>query len=392
MKNKTGIENTTEEAFMMKQYAQWICHLERLDGRAIKRMEERFCNPREFVEADEKILETVLTKSQMKEFLEERIKLKGGAGIAHNYEQMLQRGISFVWKQEKEYPAKLLEIPDAPYGLYYLGRLPEEEKISVAIIGARECSSYGEYVAKNLGTYLAGKGVQIISGMARGIDGISQKAAIEAGGNSYGVLGCGVDICYPESNRYLYEKLRDHGGVLSALPIGTKPIPRNFPPRNRIVSGLADCVVVVEARKKSGTLITVDMALEQGREVYVVPGRMTDSLSEGCNKLIREGAGVITCAEDFFDELMRNIGKLKGIQKEEFIQQTLSFEGETQPIRYEGNLQRVYEAIDVTPCNVNQLAERLQLSSKELSVYLMKLCMDNVVVQLSPGNFVKNFG
>jgi DNA processing protein len=137
--------------------------------------------------------------------------------------------------------------------------------------------------------------------MARGIDGIAQKAALDAGGKSYAVLGCGVDICYPEENRDLYERLQQQGGILSEYPPGMQPIAKLFPPRNRIISGLSDLVLVIEARKRSGTLITVDMALEQGREVYALPGRVSDALSDGCNRLIRQGAGPATCPEDILE-------------------------------------------------------------------------------------------
>ena len=148
---------------------------------------------------------------------------------------------------------------------------------------------------------MASRGITIISGMARGIDGIAQTAALDAGGRSYAVLGCGVDICYPEENRSLYDRLLQQGGILSEYPPGTPPEARLFPLRNRIISGLADAVLVIEARKKSGTLITVDMALEQGRDVFALPGRVSDSLSDGCNRLIRQGAAPATCPEDLLE-------------------------------------------------------------------------------------------
>lgn len=185
---------------------------------------------------------------------------------------------------------------------FYRGKLPDENEPAVAVIGARECSEYGRYVAEELGQYLGRAGIQVISGMARGIDGISQQAALSAGGTSYGVLGCGVDICYPAQNRRLYEELLEKGGLLSTYAPGTKPLPQHFPPRNRIVSGLSDALIVIEARQKSGTLITVDMALEQGRDVYVVPGRLTDRLSDGCNHLLTQGAGVFLSPESFAED------------------------------------------------------------------------------------------
>ena len=179
--------------------------------------------------------------------------------------------------------------------------MPLENEPAAAIIGARLASGYGREQARRFGRQIGARGISVISGMARGIDGIAQKAALDAGGRSYAVLGCGVDICYPEENRELYERLQQQGGVLSEYPPGMQPIAKLFPPRNRIISGLSDLVLVIEARKRSGTLITVDMALEQGREVYALPGRVSDSLSDGCNRLIRQGAGPATCPQDILE-------------------------------------------------------------------------------------------
>ena len=210
---------------------------------------------------------------------------------------------SFITPFEKEYPDKLKNIPDAPAGLYVRGKVPVESEITVAVVGARDCSEYGRYVAEELGSFLGKSGVTVVSGMARGIDGISQWAALEAGGTSIGILGCGVDICYPARNRALFDRLSEQGTIISEYPPGTPPRPMNFPARNRIVSGLADAVVVIEARCRSGTLITVDMALEQGKEVFVVPGRVTDRLSDGCNRLIKQGAAIMLSPEELLEEL-----------------------------------------------------------------------------------------
>ena len=159
-------------------------------------------------------------------------------------------------------------------------------------------------MARAFGGELAKAGVAVISGMARGIDGLGQQAALEQGGRTYAVLGCGADVCYPASNRKLYQEIVEKGGgILSVFPPGTPPVKGQFPERNRIVAGLADLVLVVEARQKSGTLITVDMALEQGKNVYAVPGRLTDRLSDGCNLLIRQGAGIALAPGDILAEL-----------------------------------------------------------------------------------------
>ena len=173
--------------------------------------------------------------------------------VLGEYERMTERGILFVTIRDASYPQRLSVVSDAPYALYYVGRLPDAGKRSVAMIGARNCSEYGKKMAGEFGAVLAQAGVQIISGMARGIDGISQQAAIDAGGYSLGVFGCGVDICYPAENRALYESLLAEGGVCSEYPPGIEPLAVLFPPRNRIISGLCDGVLVIEAKERSGT-------------------------------------------------------------------------------------------------------------------------------------------
>lgn len=212
--------------------------------------------------------------------------------LAGELQKLKDKGIKTVSYDDRIYPGRLREIPDKPFLLYYIGELPSETMPCVAVIGARMCSEYGRFIAAELAAGLAKRGIQVVSGMADGIDGIAQRSALEHGGMSYGVLGCGVDVCYPASNRTLYQALQIHGGILSEFPPGTKPEARHFPMRNRIISGLADLILVIEAKERSGTRITVNMALEQGKEVYAVPGRITDELSRGCNRMILEGAGV----------------------------------------------------------------------------------------------------
>ena len=217
------------------------------------------------------------------------------------YRRMKERGIRFTCERMDDYPDKLKEIPDPPFGLTWKGELPDPKIPSVAVIGARQCSEYGRQMAARFGTELAQAGIQVISGMAVGIDGLAQSGALKAGGISFGILGSGVDVCYPAENRALYEKLINRGGVISENPPGTQPQAKHFPRRNRLISGFCDLLLVIEARKRSGTAITVDMALEQGRDVYALPGRVTDALSDGCNQLIRQGAGIATCVQDLID-------------------------------------------------------------------------------------------
>ena len=239
-------------------------------------------------------------------------------------------------------------------------------------------------MAQYFGRELAMAGVQIISGMARGIDGISQMAALEMDGYSLGVLGCGVDICYPAENRALYEVLRKQGGICSEYPPGTEPRNNLFPPRNRIISGFSDAVLVIEAKSRSGTLITVDMALEQGREVYALPGRVTDALSEGCNHLIHQGANIAFSAEDMIRSLM-------GGETENF---RLSVQGSGKA--FLSDIQKeLLENLEDTPQSPEMIKEHMllkggrELSLQELMNQLVKLSLMGYARQIGNSYFVK---
>ena len=286
-----------------KKYEYWLHRMPGAGNGTIRELLRRYHTPFEVYGAVKRrskgVLE-VLAEARMDEAAE----YTRTYDLNREYEELLQKGICFLTEEDEDYPRRLREIPSAPYALYVLGQLPPEKLPAVAMIGARECSEYGIYVARNFAKELGAHGIPVISGMARGIDSISQEAALQGGGRTYAVLGCGVDICYPKSSRRLYERILEQGGILSTFPPGTEPMKRLFPERNRIVAGLADVILVVEARQKSGTFITVDMALEQGREVYAIPGRLTDRLSDGCNLLLQQGALIAVSPKDLLQHLL----------------------------------------------------------------------------------------
>ena len=232
-----------------------------------------------------------------KEFDELRLAQKRGLPFDKK-ERWEAQGIKLVCTDDDDYPQRLRNIADPPYALWYRGELPGNDRLYVGVIGARSCSDYGRRSAEYFGRELAKAGVDVISGMAAGIDGLSQAACLEAGGKSYGVLGSGPDVVYPRSNGKLYQDLINNGGVISEFIPGTSALASNFPRRNRIISALSDVLLVIEARERSGTFITVNYALEQGGDVYALPGRIDDPLSAGCNRLIRDGAGVACSVED----------------------------------------------------------------------------------------------
>ncbi|MDD2897220.1 MAG: DNA-processing protein DprA [Desulfuromonadaceae bacterium] len=201
-----------------------------------------------------------------------------------------------------DYPKSLFEIPDPPPFLYVKGELRSRE-LSIAIVGSRRATSYGLMTTGRLAGALASSGVCVVSGMARGVDTAAHRGALQAGGRSIGVLGCGVDNVYPPENRPLFEEMTQKGCLVSEFPLGTLPLAENFPRRNRIISGLSSGVLVVEAAEKSGSLITAQYALEHGREVFAVPGNISFATSRGCNRLIKQGAKLVDCVEDILEEL-----------------------------------------------------------------------------------------
>ncbi len=316
----------------------------------------------------EQQVQAVMGKRGCERFMQHRERFEPEA--VWNY--LARQGISYTYCQAADFPRRLTEIPDPPFGLFYKGRLPSDTMPAVAVIGARKCSEYGRCMAEQFAAGFAARGINVISGMAMGIDGISQSAALKAGGSSYAVLGGGVDIVYPRTNETLYAQLVRQGGVLSEYPPGTEPKNSLFPPRNRIISALSDVVLVVEAREKSGTLITVDMALEQGREVYTIPGRCTDSLSMGCNRLLRQGAMVATAPEDIIEDqrwesLLTKTPDSKAPAK-------------ASAVKLSPAAQEVYSALDMLPSTQDEIVTKLRAQKSICTI--PQICQGLVELEL----------
>ncbi|MGN1165928.1 MAG: DNA-processing protein DprA [Lachnospiraceae bacterium] len=292
------------------------------------------------------------------------------------FEEMERKGIRFIPCFSEEYPKRLKEISGFPYAIYVKGELPEEGKVTAAIVGSRQCTPYGEQMALEYGKALAKAGVGVVSGMARGIDGAGQRGALEGKGKTFGVLGCGVDICYPRENIGLYMDLQKQGGVISEQIPGTKPLPYHFPARNRIISALSDYVLVMEAREQSGSLITADMALEQGKDVYALPGPVTSPFSQGCHRLISQGAGILISPEDLLDEIhIFHAKDSQIISKNEKVLETPD------------NL--VYSCLGFSPKGINQLAEETGFPAREVLQQLITLQMQGIVKEISKNYYVR---
>ena len=278
-----------------KVYQYWFANLKGIGIVKTEALLTRFEHAKGVYEASEReLLQVVqLREKEVKQILLSR----QNWDLSMEWNKFKRRKIQFITKEMDSYPSRLRNIYRAPYALYVRGKLPTETGVTAAIVGARVCTEYGRKMAYELSERLAKAGVEVISGLANGIDTSGHSGALAAEGKTFAVLGCGVDICYPACNCEIYQKIWKTGGILSEYPPGVEPKAGLFPERNRIISGLSDLVVIMEAREKSGSLITADFAMEQGKDVYALPGRVTDTLSAGCNRLIRQGAGIILSVE-----------------------------------------------------------------------------------------------
>ena len=281
-----------------------------------------------------------------------------------------------IKKGDSDYPKRLERIKGAPERLYVRGSLPDPNKKTVAIVGARNCTDYGCTLAKTIARILSMNDVQVISGLAMGIDTQGHIGAIEVEKPTFAVMGCGIDICFPSHNSNVYEKILEYGGgILAEVEVGTPPLPYNFPLRNRIISGLSDVVIVVEARDKSGSLITADFALEQGKTIFACPGRVGDSLSRGTNNLIKQGAYILTSADDVLEHLGLIVDGLIPKSKND-ISKLDYFE------------RLIYEVLKDETLHIDQIVEKVKLPVGKCLNVLMSLGL-NGFVEMSISNYYR---
>lgn len=228
---------------------------------------------------------------------------KNSGQLEEVWTSILEKGIQVLTWEDETYPRRLRDIEQSPPVLYMLGELHDEDRWAVAIVGTRRVTQYGRQVTREVASQLAQAGITVVSGLARGVDAVAHQAALQSGGRSIAIMGCGVDIIYPPEHRQLASEIVQHGALLSDYPPGTPPDAVNFPPRNRIISGIAHAVLIVEAGERSGALITAAFAAEQGREVFAVPGNIYAPQSRGTNNLIRQGANVFCDVQDLIESL-----------------------------------------------------------------------------------------
>jgi DNA processing protein len=286
--------------------------------------------------------------------------------------RVARAGVQVIVWGDPEYPRRLQEIASAPPVLYLRGRLASGDDMALAIVGARHATAYGETVARELASELARRGLCIISGLARGIDAAAHRGALDAGGRTLAVLGSGLDQIYPGEHKGLAGEVASHGAVLTEFPLGTPPVRLNFPRRNRIISGLSLGVVVVEAGVDSGALITAHHALEQGREVFAVPGRVHARYSEGCNRLIKAGAKLVESWEDVLSELVPQVRRSRPRRAAAPPPPTLT------PAE-----QQVYDILLEGPLHIDALIVRASLPGGRAASALLSLEMKGLIRQLS---------
>ncbi|OGX24347.1 MAG: DNA protecting protein DprA [Omnitrophica WOR_2 bacterium RIFCSPHIGHO2_02_FULL_45_21] len=323
--------------------------------------------------------------------------------------------VRIITLEDKEYPQNLKNIYDPPICLYLKGKLKEEDVLSLAIVGSRRASFYGASCAEKFAYELAGLGVTIISGLARGIDTQAHKGALKATGRTIAVLGSGLSCIYPPENKGLSEEIAERGALLSEFPLNTKPLAQNFPRRNRVISGLSQAVLVVEAARNSGALITADFALEQGRDVFAIPGKVDSATSLGTNRLIKQGAKLVDNVEDILEELKP---KLEEFTKVQILAHSLEriadrkaglhakrssvsaqkvapiYDKQYVPIcenELSDDERLVYNFLNDKPRYADELIEELKLPSAKVLSILSKLEMRKIVIQ-RPGKLFSKAG
>ncbi|MBN2031561.1 DNA-processing protein DprA [bacterium] len=299
------------------------------------------------------------------------------AYIDDQLSQVEKFGARIITYWDKDYPVILKKIYDPPVLLYVKGKLSQDCEKNVAVVGTRSPTENGKWIAEQLGSGLARYDIAVVSGMARGIDTHAHRGALKNNGTTYGVLGCGLNVIYPPENKKLYDQVAEHGALISEFPMNTEPAAGHFPKRNRIISGLSLGTVVVEAGEKSGALITAYMALEQGREVFAVPGNIRVHQSKGPHRLIQEGAKLIENVED----ILADIPQLKGQQtkkEERDILQLLS-----------NREKMIWEVLSEKPTHIDDITAQVNMDTSEVLALLLSLELKDVVKQLSGMMFVR---
>lgn len=306
--------------------------------------------------------------------VERLLQIRQGTNLQTLYEELLKRGIQVLTWEDENYPARLKEIEQPPPVLYLRGELLEEDFWAVAVVGTRQITPYGRQITEDVASLLAANGITVVSGLARGVDAVAHTAALKAGGRTLAVLGSGVDQIYPSEHQALAEKAMQRGAIISDYPPGTPPESANFPPRNRIISGLSVATIVIEAGVTSGALITAEFAAEQGREVFAVPGNILAPQSKGTNRLIANGAHPLLDARDVLDVL-----NLTRVHQQRAARKALpSDDTEAQ----------ILNTLGEEPLHVDEIRQRSSLPIEKVTAALVMMELKGMVRQVGGLNYV----
>ena len=302
------------------------------------------------------------------------IKTRAELDLDAEMAKLVRHQIAVLTWEDAAYPPLLRQIDYPPPVLYVRGSLLPADEWAVAIVGTRRATTYGKQITRALSGDLVRNGITIVSGLARGIDAVAHQAALDAGGRTIGVMACGLDRVYPSENRGLAGKIIENGALVGDYPVGTPPDARNFPPRNRIISGLSLGVIVTEAGVKSGALITVNFAIDQGREVLAVPGNIVSQSSAGCNRLIHDGAKMVLGVEDILEEL-----NLTMISQHVEARAALPTD-ETEA--------RLLDLVSDAPTHVDQICQQSHLPIQQVSSTLAMMELKGMIRQVGGMNYV----
>src|ERR1043166_1064335 len=306
--------------------------------------------------------------------IERIVQARGQVDLEKVWKKIEAQNIDILAWEDEAYPQRLKEIEQPPPVLYLRGEYLPDDLFAVAIVGTRRVTPYGRQITEELASYLAANGITVISGLARGVDAIAHQTALKAGGRTIGILGSGVDKIYPPEHRSLAEKMMERGAIISDYAPGTPPDATNFPPRNRIISGLSLAVVVVEAGETSGALITAEFAAEQGREVFAVPGSILAPQSKGTNKLIQKGALPLLSVDDLMQALnLTRMGEQKTVRK---------------IIPADATEARLMNVLGVEPLHVDEIRNQTELPIEKVSATLALMELKGMVRQVGGMNYV----
>jgi DNA processing protein len=377
--------DTAEEGFPLpsldeKECSPWLA-LARVKGlgcASFKRLVEHFGDPRQAFSAADEELGQIPDLDQAA--IEGLLSFSEWDEVKKEIDRAFEREITILPFNAPSYPSRLRVISDPPPFLYVKGEIRAEDERAVAVVGSRSASDYGMRVTRDLSQGLASLGFTVVSGMARGIDGQAHEAALEAGGRTVAVMGSGVDVVYPPEHQALYQKICQAGAVISESPMGTPPFSFNFPSRNRLISGFSLGVVVVEATEKSGSLITAELAVEQGREVFAVPGEAGASRSRGTHKLIRQGAKLVETVEDIVEEIAPQLLARAGtVQNRPQV---------SLPPNMELEARKVFEIILGRSLQIDEVIQASGLSPAKVSEVLLDLEIRGLLKQLPGKKFM----